>query len=95
LQVHVQVQVQVGGCGLGRQQGFGQQHGGGQSELPRLLSVFKPQQMPFPKPPMMQLMPLQMSFKPLSQQGLQQGLQRQGVQQQILQQQSIRNPPSY
>jgi len=102
LQTVVQVQVQVGGHGFGRQQGFGVQqrgvqqrggqqgfgvqqglqqlggqHGfgeqqvfGGQSRaFPMPQSASMPPHTPLPKPPMMQLMPLQISLSPLLQRG--------------------------
>jgi len=84
--------VQVGGCGLGRQQrGLQQELEQFEEQLEEqqrdddeqrgaeamLQSVLSPQQTPFPKPPMMQLMPLQMSLSPLSQRDDEQQLGRQ------------------
>jgi len=68
---------QFGGQRRGWQHGL-QQFGGQQRDELQLgvetmlQSVLSPQQTPFPKPPMIQLMPLQMSLTPLSQREVQQ-----------------------
>jgi len=63
-----------GQAGLhGRQQRLGwQQRGGDNKQLPMHVSTFSPQQTPLPKPPTIQLTPLQISLIPLSQHGEQQ-----------------------
>jgi len=69
-QRHTQRQVQVGGCGRGRQQGLGGGQQGAQGWInaqPRLLSTLTPQQSVLLTPPRMQLTPWQMSPIPLSQ----------------------------
>jgi len=76
-QRQTQRHLQAGGCGQGRQQGWqqglqqrGWQQGRGGGQI-MLLSTFAPQQIPLPTPEAMQLIPLQISFIPLSQHGRQ------------------------